>query len=401
MSAPMEEALATACQAVEDERGLPDDARAAVRALQAGVTIERAIEALEALRAPAGGRWFEEVADGLARSHREIFLAIALPGVRFEADLDVRTSRTSKSEENWHGDLLIELATAVPGAAVIVGSVHGARALAAVDRALVAPIVHLSTVFDDARGHGVLEGLRFDGVRSLRLDVAAASVAAALVRGCPMLEEYVGRARSTVELAAALAETRTLRTASLPDADDEALACLAAAPALTHLSLSRSARRPAFGIAGLAGLARHASLRRLDLGSCGIGDDEAGVIATVAPLERLGLGGNPLGDRGGGALAGLTRLRMLDLHATNVGDAAARALAAVTTLVELDLSESRVGADGVRALASAPALRRLGLAWDTGDDVRAAAGAFAEGVVAWNDPIIGGSALWPPPPSRR
>src|SRR5262245_13282383 len=110
----MDEALAGVWMAIDEHSGLSPAACAAVGMLCDRVTVEHAIDALEALR-PTHPLWFEKLADALAHSHRDVVLAIALPGAQFDPNLDVRTARAAQPEENWHGDLLIELATDRPG----------------------------------------------------------------------------------------------------------------------------------------------------------------------------------------------------------------------------------------------------------------------------------------------
>jgi Ran GTPase-activating protein (RanGAP) involved in mRNA processing and transport len=89
------------------------------------------------------------------------------------------------------------------------------------------------------------------------------------------------------------------------------------------------------------------SLRRLNLGHCGIMDDGAKALASAMeeggmPLARLSLEDNDIGDEGAAAIAravrsgGVPELRCLDLEDNQIGNSGARALAeAVTEAPEL------------------------------------------------------------------
>jgi uncharacterized protein (TIGR02996 family) len=116
--------------------------------------------------------------------------------------------------------------------------------------------------------------------------------------------------------------------------------------------------------AGLAGSARLAGLRVLDLRGCDLGDEgvETLLAAPWAPnLTSLALDDNGVTDAGVRALAAAPRLRglrELSLVDNRVTDAGARALAGSTTLGSLrylDVFGNEIGDTGVAALGGLPA----------------------------------------------
>ncbi len=340
-------------------------------------TIRRAFAALRSAKLGVS-----TLVDDLGREYPEALIAAVLPGVRFPADLDVRTWRPLKYVPNWHGDLVIG-ADAECGATVTVATRRGADALAALDREQRAAITSLDMLAKPDDVAAVIAGLPFDGVRSIDAGEMAAARAAELILRCPAVEKYAGR-NITADVADALATT-ALRESYLPDIDDDCLARLAGVTRLAKLSLHRrdGAR---FTARGLAQLVRLPALRVLSLSLCDIIDDEVAVIAELAALEELQLADNPFGDAGGVALGRMHALRVLDVSDTRIGDPTVRAVAHLPQLETLDLSSTGTGVDGMRALAAARTLRRLAIAFHCAADVAAAARALGVEVAETGDP---------------
>jgi uncharacterized protein (TIGR02996 family) len=167
------------------------------------------------------------------------------------------------------------------------------------------------------------------------------------------LHDNVYGARGLEHLIEHAAQLVALDVGSAGIGDDGAL-LLASAPltALTRLSLRRS-ELTARSLGPLARSPKLAALRALDLSCNALGADELAALVDHVPAAH--------GPGGGPALRSLVEL---DLRETGLGDAGVIALARsalATQLVSLELGQNAIGEAGARALADArlPALRYL------------------------------------------
>lgn len=150
--------------------------------------------------------------------------------------------------------------------------------------------------------------------------------------------------------------------------DDDAVAAVAATPALATLS-GLSLADNQIGAAGAGALSDSAyvsGLRMLDLADNRIGSAGAARLASSASLRhvaRLVLSRNGLGPDGAEALArGLLRPRELDIAGNDIQAAGATALAASAAssrLERLVLADNAIGSDGMSAVAMSRTLATL------------------------------------------
>lgn len=86
------------------------------------------------------------------------------------------------------------------------------------------------------------------------------------------------------------------------------------------------------------------NLISLNLGDCGLSDDQLSIVAQLTQLKKLNLHSNPITDAGLAALAPLENLEHLVLHSTTLTDAALPALDALPKLKHAFLWGSQVTA---------------------------------------------------------
>jgi uncharacterized protein (TIGR02996 family) len=151
-------------------------------------------------------------------------------------------------------------------------------------------------------------------------------------------------------------------------AEGEDVAALAASPGLADIQILQVRHMRQGGVVALLPSPHLRNLRRLELWSNGLRDqDVRALLASMPYMERLDtlrLANDRFGDEGVRALAGSPRLAgLISLHFTwtrNVGDGGAFALAAsphFPNLLSLELHQTQIGDAGVRALLDSPHLR--------------------------------------------
>ena len=86
------------------------------------------------------------------------------------------------------------------------------------------------------------------------------------------------------------------------------------------------------------------NLIRLNLGDCGLSDDQLSIVAQLTELKKLNIHSNPITDSGMTALAPLVNLEHLVLHSTALTDASLPALDALPKLKRAFLWGSQVTA---------------------------------------------------------
>jgi len=338
--------------------------------------------------------WSDDLLGSLAEFHLGELVESILPGLPLDdEDLDIRAWSPRKFVPRWQGDLFVRTIPESDDLVdVVVGSLRGARALAAMERLARARISGYSvTALDDEDTHAIhlaLSEIEFDGVHRLDVrDGISSAIAVRMILHSPSLADYSGPLDT--EIGEALATT-AVRMIYAEKTDAGGLHHLAGARWLAELRLScldkgYRERLPA--------LLAFPALAKLHVGYGDLVDDDIVLLSTISTLEELYVEQNRFGDRGGVALANMTKLRKLDLHETSVADATAIALAALPVLAELDLALSQVGVPGIRALAKCTSLRRLGLEWHLTEEMLAATKELACHVES-NDYIAGGGALW-------
>lgn len=250
-------------------------------------------------------------------------------------------------------------ASLAPGAAAhLIAACPRLRALTVTDVPLDAPAIAAIAALPEL----VALGASGTGLR----DVDAAK----LVERVALEVVALARTKAGRLTARALAGTavRELHLDDTPLGDADAATLAVRAPALTHLTLSRTR----VGDKGLAWLPTATSLRQLELADTNVSDRLVRSLNLPA-LAEVDLGGRPIEARTWiGLAAAATALRVVVAGPNRrVDDAVVAALATHAELRVLGLGETSVTSAGLPALAATPALIELDLHGTAVHDVTA------------------------------
>jgi len=197
-------------------------------------------------------------------------------------------------------------------------------------------------------------------LRSLQLNFSNVSeTALASLASLSRLESLVlSHAPITPNVASALSRLTSLKKLHLYESTltDVGLERLAALPNIEDVSLSNSK------ITG-AGLSRCSSwpLKKLDLSSLDVYDDDLACLTAWPALEKLDLSWTQITSRGLEHLKSLVILEELRLRGTHLDDAGMTNLVGLTRLSELFISDTCVGDSGVAHLSRLIRMQRLHL----------------------------------------